>query len=234
MTQGAGDGVSAAKPPTYNLAIAFACVLLGVAAFSGLVVALGLGGEGGGGDPRIAWVFTPVFAGPLVAYLVMRGRLGAAGVLGLLVTLTIAHFTAIFVASAIYKVPVSSDLMDILHILDSAEKQAERAAAWSAKVALARRSALDAGVTAGAIGAGLSFLVLLVFGRAFRRPLALLAMIIVTAILAAIGGFAFTRGLPSRMSAQDFALYLFAPWQTVFGITLAVLFAGHALRRIRN
>ncbi|HZZ35572.1 MAG TPA: hypothetical protein VFE03_07590 [Caulobacteraceae bacterium] len=209
--------------PAYSIVWALIAALIGTAGFCGLVIAGGFG-AGGGADPRLAWILTPVFCAPLVIYLAIRGRLRAGGIIVLLLGLTAIHFAAIATASATYKHPTDKSLFQML------DTHAERLAhekEWRQRYDLGRRTALRAGLEAGAIGGLASLVLLLPFGRAFRRPRSLIVAGAGAATLTALGGFGLSGRLPGDMSPAEFALRLFAPWQAVLGLTLAVLFAAH-------
>jgi hypothetical protein len=224
MTSETSTPTRAARP--YRLSLAIAAALLGAALFAALIWAWGFG-YGGAGDPRAAWVLTPVFLAPWMAYALWTGRLGIGGAIALTILITAIHFTAIATTVFTYK---AQDNDGWMHILDKTQAQAD---AWGAKHAgqfeRAERTALEGGRKAGAIGAFASFALLLLFGPAFRRPAALAGMLAVGAALTLWGGYALTQHLPEGMSPAEFALRLFLPWQGLFGATIAVLFAGRAV-----
>jgi hypothetical protein len=209
--------------PAYSIVWAFVAALIGTAGFCGLVIAGGFG-AGGGADPRLAWILTPVFGGPLVAYLAMRGRLRVGGIVVLLLGLTVIHFAAIATASGTYKHPSEKSLFQML---DTHAEQVAHEKEWRQSYDLGRRTALRAGLEAGAIGGLASLALLLPFGGAFRRPRSLLIAGAGAVALTALGGFGLSGRLPGDMTPAEFALRLFAPWQAVLGLTLAVLFAAH-------
>ncbi len=218
-----GETPEPAPAQPWFLPIAVGLALLGAAMFAALIWRLGFG-YGGPVDPRAAWVFTPVFLSPLLIWLMRCRRLGFGGATLLVVAITAIHFTAIATASFTYK-PQKDD--SLWHILDKTQAQAR---AWQAEkepqIFLAERTALQGGRQAGAIGAFATFALLLLFGRPFRRPIALAAMAVVGAALTFWGGFALHQRFPEAMTPTGYALWVFLPWQGLFGVTLAGLFAG--------
>ena len=52
-----------------------------------------------------------------------------------------------------------------------------------------------------------------------------------TVVLTAIGGWALSGRIPGDMRPADFAFRLFAPWQAVLGVSMAMLLVTHAPRR---
>ncbi|HEX7760569.1 MAG TPA: hypothetical protein VF459_13765 [Caulobacteraceae bacterium] len=217
-------------PQPWFLPVAIGLALLGAAMFAALIWRLGFG-YGGAWDPRAAWLLTPVFLSPLLIWLMRSRRLGFGGATVLAVAITAIHFTAIATASFTYKAQKDDSWM---HILDKTQQQ------WDSyriehepQIVVARRTAVEGGRKAGAIGAFASFALLLPFGRAFRRPLALAGMAAVGAALTFWGGFALSQRFPEAMTPRGYALWVFLPWQGLFGITLAALFAGVAPRPSR-
>jgi hypothetical protein len=199
------------------------CALGGAGLFSLLIWRMGFG-YGGGWDPRAAWLLTPAFLAPLLVCLMRGGRLGIGGAIALTFAVTAIHFTAIAVVAFGYKQQTDDSLW---HILDKSQ------AYWTAQNAklagqrlIAEHSALVGGRKAGAIGAFISFALLLPFGRGFRRPSALAAMLVAGAALTFWGGYALTRTLPEGMTPADYALWVFLPWQGLFGLTLAWAFVA--------
>jgi len=204
----------------YDARIGAILALAGAGLFALLIWRLGFG-YGGGWDPRAAWLLTPVFLAPLATYLVWSRRLGVGPVVLLVLMITAVHFTAIATASSIYK-PQKDDSW--MHILDKTQGQMDAfQAEHAAQRVVAARTALEGGRKAGAIGSFASWAGLLLFGRALRRPLALAAMLVSGAALTVWGGVALDHRWPEAMTPGDYALWVFLPWQGLFGLTLAGL-----------
>lgn len=214
----------------YDVRVGALCALGGAGLFSLLIWRMGFG-YGGGWDPRAAWLLTPVFLAPLLVCLMRGGRLGVGGAIALIFAVTAIHFAAICVVTFGYKQQTDDSLW---HMLDKSQ------AYWTAQNAklagqrqVAEHSALVSGRKAGAIGAFVSFALLLPFGRRFRRPAALAAMLVAGAGLTFWGGHGLTQTLPEAMTPGDYALWLFLPWQGLFGLTLAWAFAGPTVKPSR-
>lgn len=200
----------------------------GAGLFALAVWHMGLG-NGGGWDPRIAWALTPAFVAPLAFYLVWSRRIGVGGAIGLTMGLTLVHFVAIAVASAAYKPPVD---VSILHMLDNNMAHwAQRQRDYERQVIEAQAGAWRGGLLGGAVGAFGAFALMLLYGRSVRRPSALAAMAATGAALTLWGGVALTRTLPNLMSPAQFALWLFLPWQGLFGVAAAWLLHDPKLSR---
>ncbi|MGA0603019.1 hypothetical protein ACO2Q3_20090 [Caulobacter sp. KR2-114] len=211
----------------YDLRVGAACALAGAALFSLLTWRMGFG-YGGAWDPRAAWVLTPVFLAPLLICLVRAGRLGIGGAIALTLALTVVHFNAIAVVAFGYKQQTDDSLW---HMLDKSQAYWTAAnARHAAQRVIAEHSALVGGRKAGAIGAFVSFALLLPFGRGFRRPSSLAAMLVAGVALTFWGGVALTRTLPEAMTPADYALWLFLPWQGLFGLVLAWAFVARGAK----
>ena len=215
----------------FDLRVALACVVLGAVLFATGVVWLGFGAPPptviAGADPRLSFVLTPAFAGPLAAYGVWTGRLGLWRAIGLVAGLTLIHGAAQFVAGMNY---LSPEPVGAQRLLDTAADRAFRTEHRAEMFATARYTAIRGGLMAGALGAGLSILL-----TAFSRRLKGLQLWEIGAALALAGLAAFslsdlplgplTAHLPHARPPAEWALRVFAPWQLLFGATMVILLA---------
>lgn len=207
----------------YDPRLGAICALAGAGLFSLLIWRMGFG-YGGGWDPRAAWLLTPAFLAPLLICLVRGGRLGIGGAVLMTVAVTVVHFNAIAVVAFDYKQQTDDSLW---HMLDKSQAYWDGLnAKHAAQRVVAEHSALIGGRKAGAIGAFVSFALLLPFGRGIRRPSSLAVMLLAGVALTVWGGVALTRTLPEAMTPADFALWLFLPWQGLFGLVLAWAFVA--------
>ena len=213
----------------FDIPIALACALLGVVLFGGLVV---LGGFGAppptvvaGADPRLTFLLTPAFAGPLAAYGVWTRRLSVWRAVGLVAGLTLIHGLAQVLAGINY---LSPEPVGAQKLLDTEADRAFRAAHRAEMFATARYTSIRGGLTAGALGAGLSILL-----AAWSRRLKGLQIWEIVAAVALAGMAAFCLSdlplgpwpahLPHARPPLEWAWRVFAPWQLLFGATLVML-----------
>lgn len=218
----------AAERP-FRLPIALACVALGAGLYGWLVVAGGFGAPPpermAGADPRLTFIFTPVYALPLVGYAVWTGRLRLWPAIGLIAGLTVIHGAAQIAASINYLSPEPTGLQ---RLIDTSAEREFRQAHRAEMFTTARYTAIRGGLTAGALGAGLGILL-----TAFCLRLKSLHVweILAAVLLTGLAAFSLSdlplAGLPTHLPHArppiEWVWRVFAPWQLLFGATLVLL-----------
>ena len=220
-----------ASVKTFSLPIALACVAVGAGLFALLVITGGFGSDSTGFrvglDPRLTFLLTPAFAAPLMVYSVRAKRLRLWPAVGLVVGLTLTHGAAQQAAGMTYWSPAPSGAQ---RLTESRAEQQQRETHQAEFTAYARRTAIQAGLTGGALGSGVSLLLV----AAALRQKTLNTAAVATVLLTLCAGFAltdipfgpFSAHLPHNKPPLEWALRLFLPWQLGFGAAAAFMLSN--------
>lgn len=207
---------------------------LGAGLFALAVVSGGFGapppGQMVGADPRLTFLFTPLFAAPLAAYAVWTRRMGLWRAIGLVAGLTVIHGASQVAAGMNYLNPEPSPSQ---RILDTEADRTFRSENRAEMIVAARNTSIRAGLVGGALGGGLA---VLLAGFVLRRGGVPIGDIALVLLLAAWPAFALsdlalgplTAHLPHAKPPWEWAFRVFLPWQLAFGAWMAVALRGAA------
>jgi hypothetical protein len=171
----------------------------------------------------MAYLLTPLFGIPLAVALWRQHQIRWLGAIYFVLGLTLGHMLAAATADRLY-----GEGIDFVLPCVTAQAGPAHRACMEEQDARRAAQAPTAGLAAGAVGAALSFLGLMLVARRFRSPRRLAVMAGATVVLSAIGGIGFSLGYPDEMGPAAWILQIFMPWQIVFGATLLLLFDRRA------
>ncbi len=202
--------------PPLNWPPAFAALVIGVALFAVADVASGL-------TPSFLTAFTalltPLFALPLAAELIRQKQMRWYGGFYFVFALAAIHFWAIVEADKLYPQSCYTFFPEPTSPHAPQACEAPATTVWQHAFYAAR-----SGAVGGLIGAVFSFAGFFLFFARLRRARNFALAGGATVVLAALGivGLSITR--PDLMTGLQYALYLFVPWQLVFGAMVLGLF----------